>query len=167
VIIFQREGLITVIARSLHLIGEPFELLGNRFAVVVGMVHVLLPYMIYSLSDGMKKIPGSQMNAALSLGATPISAIVRVYVPQLWPAVAAGVTMVFTLTAGFYLTPLLLGGSRDQMLGFYTAFFAQRIGDWHIAAALSLWLLAILGSIGLLAFLTRRLSQRPQRRRKQ
>ena len=159
IIIFQREGLINAAARTLPIFGGPFEILGTRTAVVVGMVHVLLPYMIFSLADGLRKIPLEQYRAATSLGASAAKAVALVYLPQLWPAISAGLTIVFTLTVGFYLTPLLLGGPRDQLLGYYTAFFAQRSGDWHAAAALSIWLILLVAGVGLAVALASRLKQ--------
>jgi putative spermidine/putrescine transport system permease protein len=159
IIIFQREGLINAAAQTLPIFGGPYEILGTRTAVVVGMVHVLLPYMIFSLADGLKKIPLEQYRAATSLGASATKAVSLVYLPQLWPAISAGLTIVFTLTVGFYLTPLLLGGPRDQLLGYYTAFFAQRSGDWHAAAALSIWLILLVAGVGLVVALAGRLRQ--------
>jgi putative spermidine/putrescine transport system permease protein len=153
IVFFQKEGVVSAFLRALRLVDEPTGLLGTWTATMVGMIHVLLPYMIFPLYDGMRKIPAEQMRAALSLGATPVKAILLVYIPQLQPAIRAGMIIVFTLTIGFYLTPLLLGGSGNQLLSFYTAFFAQKIGNWHVAAALSLWLLVLVAAGGLTAWL--------------
>lgn len=163
IVIFQREGVLNLLAQTMSLINEPLEILGTRTAVVVGMVHILLPYMIFSLYDGMRKVPPEQMRAALSLGAAPVRAILRVYIPQLWPAVSSGLVMVFTLTVGFYLTPLLLGGPADQLIGYYTSFMAQHTGNWHSAAALSVWLIVIVAVAGLFAWMIARVSGRALR----
>jgi putative spermidine/putrescine transport system permease protein len=155
IVIFQKEGVLNQMLQSLGLINDPLSLLKTRTAVIIGMVHVLLPYMILPLYDGLKKIPKAQFQAALSLGATPLRAMMRVYLPQLRPAILAGVTIVFTLTIGFYLTPLLLGGSQDQLIGYYAAFYAQKIGNWRLAGAVSLWLIVLtIGSVLLLTALS-------------
>ncbi|PAP92073.1 hypothetical protein CIT31_29235 [Mesorhizobium wenxiniae] len=150
IVVFQREGVLNGLSETF--LGEGGEgLLGTRVAVIVGMTHILLPYMILPLYDGMRKIPPEQLRAGLSMGATPLRALLLVYVPQLSTSISAGLLIVFTLTAGFYLTPLLLGGSGDQMVSFYTAFYGQRIGDWHSAAALSIWLMIVMITAGLTA----------------
>lgn len=149
IIIFQNEGVLTAIGRALFSSNLSYGILGTRSAVIVGMVHLLLPYMILSLHEGLKRIPIQQYFAATSLGASTFRAVLLVYLPQMRPAITAGLSIVITLTLGFYLTPLLLGGPQDQLLAYYTAFFAQRMGDWHVSAALSVWLTLLVAGFAL------------------
>ena len=93
-----------------------FELVYNRFGVYVAMVHILLPFMILPLYSVMKNIPPSYMRAASSLGANPIVAFFKVYLPQSKPGISAGCLLVFILAIGYYITPALVGGPKDQML---------------------------------------------------
>ena len=66
-----------------------------------------------------------------------------VYLPQTVPGVAAGILLVFILSLGYYITPALVGGPKDQMLSFFIAFYTNQTVNWGMAAALSLLLLAV------------------------
>jgi putative spermidine/putrescine transport system permease protein len=98
----------------------------------------------------MKTIPQAQMRAARSLGAPALSAFWRIYVPQTLPGVAAGCLMTFILSLGYYITPALVGGPRDQMLSNFIATYINRDLNWGMAAALALLLLVMTLSIYLL-----------------
>jgi len=63
------------------------------------------------------------------------------------PGVAAGCVLVFVQALGFYVTPALLGGGADQMLPWFIGFYANQTVDWGLAAALSLVLLAAIGTL--------------------
>ena len=110
----------------------------NRFAVYVAMVHVLLPFMILPLYSVMKGIPPSYLRAAASLGAPPLVAWLRVYLPQTLPGIGAGCLMVFIQALGYYVTPALVGGADDQMISYFIAFYASKTINWGMAAALAL-----------------------------
>ena len=114
----------------------------NRFAVYVAMMHVLLPFMVLPLYAVMRGIPPAYVRAALSLGATPLTAFWRVYLPQTLPGIGAGCLMVFIQALGYYITPALVGGADDQMISYFIAFYASEDGqlghgrgavDWHAA----------------------------------
>jgi len=124
------------------LIAEPLKMIFNRFAVYVAMVHVLLPFMILPLYSVMKAIPPQYVRAAASLGAPPLVAWTRVYVPQTLPGIGAGCLMVFIQALGYYVTPALVGGADDQMISYFIAFYASKTINWGMAAALALVLLA-------------------------
>jgi putative spermidine/putrescine transport system permease protein len=85
------------------------------------------------------------MRAATSLGAPPGLAFLRVYLPLAAPGVAAGSLMVFILALGYYITPALVGGGADQMLSAFVATYTTDTGNWGLAAALGLLLLATTG----------------------
>ena len=91
----------------------------------------------------MKSIPPNYMRAAVSLGAPPLSAFVRVYLPLSLPGVSAGSLLVFILALGYYITPALVGGPQDQMLSYFIAYFASQVTNWGMAAALSATLLVL------------------------
>jgi len=125
-------------------------LIFNSFAVYVAMIHVLLPYMILPLYSVMRSIPPSYVRAASSLGARPLTAFRRVYLPQTLPGIGAGCLMVFIQALGYYITPALVGGADDQMISYFIAFYASKTVNWGMAAALSIMLLtATLGSQGI------------------
>ena len=142
VVLLQREGILNNLFLSLGLVAEPVRMIFNRFAVYVAMVHVLLPFMVLPLYAVMKGISPSYLRAASSLGATPLTAFRRVYVPQTLPGVGAGCLMVFIQALGYYITPALVGGADDQMISYFIAFYASKTVNWGMAAALSIMLLA-------------------------
>jgi putative spermidine/putrescine transport system permease protein len=114
----------------------------NRFAVYVAMVHVLLPFMVLPLYSVMRSIPASYARAAASLGAPPLTAFRRVYLPMTFAGIGAGCLMVFIQALGYYITPALVGGADDQMISYFIAFYASKTVNWGMAAALSIMLLA-------------------------
>jgi putative spermidine/putrescine transport system permease protein len=142
VVLLQREGIVNDALLTAGLITEPLRMIFNRFAVYAAMVHVLLPFMILPLYSVMKAIPPSYLRAAASLGAPPLTAWLRVYLPQTLPGIGAGCLMVFIQALGYYVTPALVGGADDQMISYFIAFYASKTINWAMAAALALILLA-------------------------
>ena len=141
VVLLQKEGVLNSLFLSLGLVHEPLKMIFNRFAVYVAMVHVLLPFMVLPLYSVMRGIPPSFVRAASSLGAPPLVAFWRVYVPQTLPGIGAGCLIVFIQALGYYITPALVGGADDQMISYFIAFYASRTVNWGMAAALSIMLL--------------------------
>lgn len=119
-----------------------FSLIYNKTGTLIAMTHILLPFMILPMFSVMKTIPPSFMRAAQSLGATPLIAFIRVYLPQTIPGVGAGCLLVFILAVGYYITPALVGGETGQMISNLIAFHMQRSLDWAFAGALGAILLA-------------------------
>jgi putative spermidine/putrescine transport system permease protein len=142
VVLLQREGIVNSTLMKLGLIAEPLTLIYNRTGVLVAMTHVLLPFMVLPLYSVLKGIPPHYMRAATSLGAPPATAFVRVYLPIAAPGIAAGSLMVFILALGYYITPALVGGGADQMLSYFVATYTTDTGNWGLAAALGLLMLA-------------------------
>jgi putative spermidine/putrescine transport system permease protein len=142
-ILLQDHGVINDAARFIGLWSEPIQLVHNRTGVYIAMVHILLPFMVLPLYSVMKTISPTHMQAAASLGAPPAVAFWRVYVPQTMPGIAAGCLLVFILALGYYITPALVGGPRDQMLSYFIALFTNQTINWGMAAALSVILLAV------------------------
>jgi putative spermidine/putrescine transport system permease protein len=141
VVVLQKEGMVNSLLMRLGLIAEPLTLIYNRTGVLVAMTHVLLPFMILPLYTVLKGIPPQYMRAATSLGAPPVTAFVRVFLPLAAPGVAAGSLMVFILALGYYITPALVGGGSDQMLSYFVATYTTDTGNWGLAAALGLLML--------------------------
>ncbi len=141
IVLLQSEGLVNKTLMALGFIQAPLELLFNRFGVYVSMTHILLPFMILPLYSVMKSIPPSYVRAAVSLGSHPFAAFWRVYVPQTYPGVGAGVLLVFILSLGYYITPALLGGPNDQLVSYYVAYFTNVALNWGMATALGVLLL--------------------------
>lgn len=147
IVVLQNEGILNSLLMALGVIAEPLEMIYNRFGVYVAMVYVMLPFMVLPLYSVMKTIRPDQLKAAESLGATPISAFGSVYLPQSMPGVAAGCILVFIQCLGFYVTPALVGGMRDQMISMVIANYAMETANWNMAAALSVILLACVAAL--------------------
>ena len=136
IVLLQREGPINEALEWLGLISEPLALVYNRAGVYIAMTHVLLPFMVLPLYSVMRGIPPNYVRAALSLGARPSTAFLKVYLPMSMPGVAAGCLLVFILAIGYYITPALVGGQSDQMISYFVAFYTLQTVNWGMAAAL-------------------------------
>jgi len=141
-VILQHRGLVNRAIVGLGIVDAPITMVHNRIGVLAGMVHILLPFMVLPLYSVMKSIPPTYQRAAVSLGSHPFAAFWRVYVPQTYPGVGAGVLLVFILSIGYYITPALLGGPSDQMVSYYVAYFTNVSINWGMACALGALLLA-------------------------
>jgi putative spermidine/putrescine transport system permease protein len=142
IVLLQQNGLVNSALLASGIIESPLALLFNRAGVYISMVHIMLPFMILPLYSVMKSIPSSYQRAAISLGSHPFAAFWRVYIPQTYAGVAAGVLLVFITTIGYYITPALLGGPGDQMVSYYIAYFTNTVVNWGMACALGALLLA-------------------------
>lgn len=121
--------------------GEP-ALFKTRFATVIAMVHIQLPFTLLPIYSVMKTISPTYMRAARSLGARPAYAYWRVYVPQTLPGVAAGCLLTFILCLGYYITPALVGGPSDNMISGFIDSAMNSENNWGKASALGAVLLA-------------------------
>lgn len=139
--LLAREGVVNSALVGLGVFDEPQTLLFNRFAVLVAMVHILLPFMVLPLYAVMRQIPISLWRASESLGAGFVPSFLRVWLPQTMPGIGAGCLMVFIQALGFYITPALLGGGNDQLLSYFIGFYANQTVNWGLASALALLLL--------------------------
>jgi ABC-type spermidine/putrescine transport system permease subunit I len=142
-VLLGRNGVINKTLIGVGIIDQPLPLLYNFFGVLVGMVHVLLPYMVLPLYNAMRRVDPSLIQAAQGLGASPFMILWRIYLPLTMNGIAAGVILVFILSLGFFITPALLGGGKVMMIA---PLIQQQVGDlldWNFAAALSALLLAV------------------------
>ncbi|MFP3549572.1 ABC transporter permease [Paraburkholderia sp. SIMBA_049] len=139
-VLLQPGGVINSLLMGLGLATHPVPLIFNRAGVLIGMTHVLLPYMILAIYSVMKSVSPVYVRAAQSLGAHPFTAFVRVYVPQTLPGVGAGCFLVFVLALGYYITPALLGGAGDEMISQLIAMQTNTQLNWGLAGALSAYL---------------------------
>ncbi|PZX13097.1 putative spermidine/putrescine transport system permease protein [Palleronia aestuarii] len=141
-VLLQRRGIINGWLIDLGLIDRPLSLVNNYTGTVIGMLHVMLPFMILPLYSALVKVDTSLMRAASNLGATPMRAFFTVFLPLSMPGVIAGTLLVFVLCLGFYVTPALLGGGRVIMVSMKIQQNAAMYFDWGAASALGVVLLA-------------------------
>jgi len=142
IVLLQASGLVNTALAALGLTDAPMELVFNRLGVYIAMVHIMLPFMILPIYSVMKGISPAYMRAAVSLGAHPFVSFWRVYFPQTLAGVGAGSLLVFILSIGYYITPALLGGPRDQMISSFIAAYTNVNLNWGMATALGGLLLA-------------------------
>lgn len=136
-------GVVNRALLSLGIVDQPIRMLFTEGAVVVGMTHYLLPYMVLPLIAVMSGIPRNLLAAAEGLGASRFQAFRRIFVPLSMPGVAAGCLLVFIIGLGFFVTPALLGGPRDIMLSQLVEHEASERLDWGMAAALATLLVGV------------------------
>ncbi len=141
-ILLQDNGLINATLMAAGLTDSPVPLIFNRLGVVIAMVHVLLPFMVLPIFSVLIAIPKNLMPAAASLGANPLRAFLRVLLPLSLRGIVSGSLLVFMTAIGYYITPALIGGPRDQMISSVIAFYATGSANWGMAGALGLVLLA-------------------------
>lgn len=139
--LLQDAGLINTLLQDLGLIDHAIAFIRSPAGILIGMVHVLLPYMVLPLVNSMGQIDDAVLRAAHSFGAGPWKRFQRVFLPLSLPGVVAGSVLVFVLSLGFYITPALLGGPSDQMLGETIVVEVTRYGP-VTASALAIILLA-------------------------
>jgi putative spermidine/putrescine transport system permease protein len=142
-ILLQDRGLINDALIAIGVTREPIPLIFNRLGVVIAMTHVLLPFMVLPIYSVLVAIPGTLMRAAASLGANPLRAFWRVLLPLSLRGAASGALLVFMTSIGYYITPALIGGPKDQMISSVIAFYATGSANWGMASALGIVLLVV------------------------
>lgn len=146
-VLLQRQGLINTWLIKLGIVSEPLALVHNMLGTVIGMVHVMLPFLILPLYASMKAIDPMLVRAAATCGASPAQAFRQVFLPQSAPGLAAGTGLIFVLCLGFFLTPALLGGGKVSMWAMLIANNVSMYGNWGAASALGVVLLVVTGVI--------------------
>jgi len=138
VVLLGNRGVINQILMGIGLTSEPIQIIFTPFALVLGLAHVLLPFMVISILSVMMQIDRRLTEAGMSLGAGPVETFFRVTLPLSAPGALSGCALVYLISAGAIVTPLLLGGLRDRVIG--TQIFQEifALYDFPRAAALAL-----------------------------
>ncbi|TNM63464.1 ABC transporter permease [Aliirhizobium smilacinae] len=136
-------GALNWLLLSIGVISEPLSLLYTPTAVVIGQVHVNLPMMVLPLAAAIGKIDPNLRDAARTLGAPWWEVFLRVTLPLSMPGLVAGVIIVFSLTAGAFVTPVVLGGPSALMLGNLIEQQIFTVFDWPFGAVISFILIFI------------------------
>ena len=142
-VLLQRKGIINEWLISTGMISEPLPLVHNMAGTIIGMVHVMLPFLILPLYASMKTIDPVLLRAAANCGASPSQAFRQVFLPLSLSGLAAGGALTFVLCLGFYLTPALLGGGRVAMWSTQIADMVAKFANWGAASSLSVVLLVV------------------------
>lgn len=140
-VLLQRRGLINTWGIELGLWTDPLPLVHNLAGTLIGMVHIMLPFMVLPLFNSMRAIDGDCLKAAASLGASPARAFWTVFFPLSLPGLFAGALLVFVICLGFYVTPAVLGGGKVIMVSNQIANDIELFFNWGAASSLGVVLL--------------------------
>lgn len=142
-VLLRDTGVVNYLLLKLGLIAEPLTLMRNTLGVVIGMTHVLLPFMVLPIYGAMRRVDRDLVPAAESLGARPLTAFRRVLLPLSLPGVFAGCLLVFVLAVGFYITPAVLGGARNPMFSQLIVTEVGALLKFGLGSALAVILLVV------------------------
>jgi spermidine/putrescine transport system permease protein len=148
--ILGEQGVINVALIDLGLIDQPIRMLYTEGAVIMGMVHFLLPYMVLNVYVSLEGIDRNLIAAARTLGCTGWQAFKEVSLPLSLPGLMAGLLLCFVLAAGSYVTPQILGSTRDALFGNLVFDTIMSELNWPLGATLSIVLLVLLGIISVI-----------------
>lgn len=151
--LLQSRGVINTWLMSAGIIDAPLTLIRNEFGVVLGMVHYMIPYAALPLYANMKGIDTRLVPAARGLGASPVQAFLKVYLPMSLPGLISAGILTFIFSLGFYVTPALLGGGKTIMISEYIAVQINETLNWGLGSMLATsLLLAIFALLAVLSF---------------
>ena len=142
-VLLQRKGIINQVGMDMGFWDEPLKLVHNLSGTLIGMVHIMLPFLILPLYASMKSIPQDYMKASSNLGATPTQSFWQVFFPLSMPGLMAGSLIVFILSLGFFVTPAILGGGKVIMVAMQITSNIELFFDWGAASALGVVLLVM------------------------
>lgn len=150
--VIRSGGLINTVAMKLGLISSPMQMLFTDGAILVGMIYVYLPLMVLPLYASMEKIDFRLIEAGYDLYATPFKVLTKIVIPLVKPGIIAGSILVFIPSLGAYVTPNMLGGGKNMMLGNLIELQFGQGRNWPLGASLSITMMAIV-MIALIAYI--------------
>ncbi|MFK4557217.1 putative spermidine/putrescine transport system permease protein [Caballeronia udeis] len=137
IVLLRSGGVINSALLSLGIIKEPLDLLYNDFGVVVGMVHYMVPLAVLTIYGQMSGIDTRLAMAARGLGARPLYAFARIFLPLCVPGISAAAILIFITALGFYIVPAMLGGGKTLMLAEYVSLMINATVDWGMGTAMA------------------------------
>jgi putative spermidine/putrescine transport system permease protein/spermidine/putrescine transport system permease protein len=140
-VLLQRRGLINTWGIELGWWDQPLPLVHNMAGTLIGMVHIMLPFLVLPVLNSMRSIDQECMKAAANLGASPTRAFWTVFLPLSLPGLFAGSLLVFVICLGFYVTPAVLGGGKIIMVSNQIANDIELFFNWGAASSLGVVLL--------------------------
>ncbi|MFK7835694.1 MAG: ABC transporter permease [Sulfitobacter sp.] len=149
--LIRNEGTINTILIALGVIDEPIQMLFTEFSIILGMFYVYLPLMVLPVYASLERLDFNLVEAGYDLYATRLQVLRRVILPLVKPGVIAGSILVFVPSLGAYVTPRVMGGGNQLMIGNLIELQFGQGRNWPLGAALSITLLAIV-MIALLAY---------------
>ncbi|APE44494.1 ABC transporter permease [Sulfitobacter alexandrii] len=160
--LIRAEGTLNTLLLWIGAIDAPIQMLFTEFSILLGMVYVYLPLMVLPLYASMERLDFSLVEAGYDLYATRLQVLRRVILPLVKPGVIAGSILVFVPSLGAYVTPRVMGGGNQLMIGNLIELQFGQGRNWPLGAALSITLLAIV-MVALLAYVRAAGNQEPHR----
>jgi putative spermidine/putrescine transport system permease protein len=153
VVVLGDQGVVNRWLVEVGLVDEPLRVLHTPIAVIIGMVHYMVPLAALPIFNAMQAIDRRILQAGRSLGASPSLVFRRVFFPLTMPGVLSAAILVFVFSLGFYVTPAILGGGRTIMIAEFIGRAVLDVPQWGVAAACATLLLAV--TFALMAALAR------------
>ena len=141
IVLLRETGVVSTALGSMGVINEPIEMLYNDVTVIIGLVYTVILFMIVPLVSTMQGMDDSLLEAGFNLGGSRLTVFRRIVVPYAMPGIVAGCIIVFMITAGSYLTPVLLGGKNSSWFTeqIYNQFITRY--NWEAGATFGVLLL--------------------------
>jgi spermidine/putrescine transport system permease protein len=141
--VIRNEGIINTLLIKIGLIDAPMQIMFTNTAIMLGMLYVYLPLMVLPLYASMDKLDFRLVEAAYDLYATRLKVLWRVIIPTVKPGIIAGSILVFVPALGAYVTPRVLGGGKNMMIGNFIELQFGQGRNWPLGSALSIALMAV------------------------
>lgn len=145
IIVLREKGIINYMLQALHLMpGDGLSILFTFTAVIIGLVHAYVPYMVLTTYVSLDRIDDALIEAAQSLGANRLQSFLRVTLPLSVPGVLAGAILIFIPATGSFMEPRVLGGTSGTVIGTIIEDQFVSVFNWTFGAALAFILLVVL-----------------------
>lgn len=142
IILLQDTGVLNKVLLGVGMTSAPIRLMYNELGVTIAMVNMLVPYILFPVLSALLAIPKDLALASSSLGANPLRSFITVTLPLTAAGTAAGCLLTFIVSLGFYVTPAMLGGTKEMMISNLIAFNVRELLNWPMAFSLATTLLA-------------------------
>lgn len=159
--VIRNDGVLNSALIALGIIDQPFRIIYTDVAVLIGMAYVYLPLMVLPLFAAIDRFDMRLLEAGYDLYASRMAVLRRIILPITRPGIIAGSILVFVPSLGAYVTPRILGGGKNMMIGNFIELQFTQGRNWPLGAALSMTLMAIV-MVALLLYV-RALSKEPGR----
>ncbi len=144
-LILGKKGLINTALLGMGIIDEPLNMLYTEFAVIFGLVYILLPFMVLPLISSFEKLSADYVEAAKDLSANALQRFWHIYLPLTSPGIVAGCLIVFLPAMGMFYVADILGGATNLLLGNVIKNQFLVVRDWPFGSAFSISLIVIMG----------------------
>lgn len=141
-LLLRPTGAVNTALLSLGIIDQPLNMIFTEFAVIVGLVYVLIPFMFLPIYASVERLDWSLVQASQDLGATPFQTFRRVILPLTAPGIAGGAVIVFIPALGNFIVPAFLGGSKVQMTGNVIERQFLQARNWPFGSTLAMTVMA-------------------------